>query len=414
MVDGFYMLAEDISWRAQAEQRMDALLAAADAMLVIDDGGGAGQVNAGAIRLFGSTREALLEASLASLLTEPSRAPLQDAMRRLHDAPGAGTADWIAVHGHDHGGDRCFPIELRLSRLAGDTPLVVAAIRDTGEQAQLAMALQQEQAVAQRVLGAIGDAVVACDADRVITSFNPVAEELTGWRGIEAIGQSIEKVLRLVDHASGRPVPSPLEAALDSNGVAGLPPESVLLRRDGVRSPIEASAAPVHDTDGNLVGAVMVFHDVSESRAIAMKMSHLAQHDYLTDLPNRVLLQTASAQALAAAGAPEAGAVLFVDLDFFKNINDFARPPGRRQGAARNRPAAASRRCASTTRSAARAATSSCCCCAQAERAMPRASSDRMILRRSSSRSMSTARRCTSPPASASRCSRRTARPARR
>jgi len=321
MIDGFYMLAEDISWRAQAEQRMDDLLAAADAMLVIDDSGRVVQVNPGAIRLFGGTRETLLASSLASLVTEPSRAPLLDEMQRLRDSVDADTAEWIALSGRKDD-DRSFPIALRLSRLAGDTPLIVAAIRDTGEQAELATALQQEQAVAQRVLGTIGDAVVACDGNGQITSFNPVAEDLTGWRNGEAIGQSIDKVLRLVDPATGRPVTSPLQAALDSNGVAGLPPDSVLLRRDGVRSPIAASAAPVHDADGSLIGAVMVFHDVSESRAIAMKMSHLAQHDYLTDLPNRVLLHDRLAQALAASERGQKGALLFVDLDFFKKIND--------------------------------------------------------------------------------------------
>ena len=322
VVEGFYMLAEDISWRGQAEQRVDALLAAADAMFVVDEGGRVVQINAGAVRLFGGRREDLVGALLANLLTEPSREPLHDAIHALRHAPDAeATGDWIPLYGRDQE-ERIFPIDLRLSRLAGEVPLMVAAIRDTGEQAQLALALQQEQAVAQRVLGAVGDAVVACDAARLVTSFNPVAEDLTGWRNAEAVGQPIETVLRLVDQASGRAMLSPLEMALNSNAVASVQPDSVLLRRDGVRSPIEASAAPVHDADGNLVGAVMVFHDVSESRAMAMKMSHLAQHDYLTDLPNRVLLHDRLAQALAAAERGQKGALLFVDLDFFKNIND--------------------------------------------------------------------------------------------
>lgn len=321
-VDSFYMLAEDISWRGQAQQRVDALLAAADAMLVIDDAGRVVQANAAAVRLFGSNREALSQCPLANLLSESSRLPFADAMQCLRQSPDVDACgDWIALHGR-RDGDSVFPIQLRLSRLPGEIPLVVAAIRDTGEQAQLALALQQEQALAQRVLGAVADAVVACDAAGRITSFNPVAEELTGWRKAEAIGQPLGRVLRLVEQESGRPTPSPLEVAVDANRVVGLQPDSALLRRDGVRSPIEASAAPVHDADGSLVGAVMVFHDVSQTQAMALKMAHLAQHDYLTDLPNRVLLHDRLAQALTASERGFGGALLFVDLDLFKNIND--------------------------------------------------------------------------------------------
>jgi diguanylate cyclase (GGDEF)-like protein len=129
-------------------------------------------------------------------------------------------------------------------------------------------------------------------------------------------------VVKLVDMDSGTPPLSPLEIAVRENRPVALQFDSALERRDGFRSPIEDTAAPIHDRSGNVIGAVMVFHDVSESRAMALKMSHLAQHDYLTDLPNRVLFHDRLSQALGMCDQGANGAVLFVDLDHFKNIND--------------------------------------------------------------------------------------------
>ena len=97
----------------------------------------------------------------------------------------------------------------------------------------------------------------------------------------------------------------------------------VLVRRDGFESAIEDSAAPIHNRDGQTSGAVIVFHDVSEARAMALKMSHLAQHDFLTGLPNRMLLTERLSQAIGLAQRHgKQVALLFLDLDFFKNVND--------------------------------------------------------------------------------------------
>jgi diguanylate cyclase (GGDEF)-like protein/PAS domain S-box-containing protein len=175
---------------------------------------------------------------------------------------------------------------------------------------------------AQVMLASIGDAVVACDSDLRITLLNPIAETMTGWDLDEALGRPVEDVVQLIDMDSGEMALSPLRTAIRHNRVVALQVNSALRPRDGQDSPIEDSAAPIHDRDGNVVGGIMVFHDVSESRAMALKMSHLAQHDYLTDLPNRVLLQDRLSQALAGIPQGRHGALLFLDLDHFKTIND--------------------------------------------------------------------------------------------
>ena len=104
---------------------------------------------------------------------------------------------------------------------------------------------------------------------------------------------------------------------------SGLTPNCVLIRRDGVEAAIEDSAAPIHDRRGQVTGAVMVFHDVSTARALSLRMSYLAQHDSLTDLPNRLLLNDRLTQAMAMAHRHRRKlAVLFLDVDRFKHIND--------------------------------------------------------------------------------------------
>jgi diguanylate cyclase (GGDEF)-like protein len=103
----------------------------------------------------------------------------------------------------------------------------------------------------------------------------------------------------------------------------GLAANCILIRRDGHESAIEDSAAPIHDRLGSVTGAVIVFHDMGISRTSAEEMKHLAEHDVLTDLPNRLILKDRLGQAIASARRHNTRfAVLFLDLDRFKEMND--------------------------------------------------------------------------------------------
>jgi len=184
-------------------------------------------------------------------------------------------------------------------------------------------ALIEEKERAQATLNSIGDAVICTDLEGRVTFFNAVAERLTGWPRAEAIGRRLEQVFRIVDSISRETVANPMALATLQNRQTGLTPNCVLIRRDGIEAAIEDSVAPIHDRRGQLSGAVMVFHDVSAARALAKKMAHLAQHDSLTNLPNRALLNDRLAQAISFAQRHhEKLAVLFMDLDRFKHIND--------------------------------------------------------------------------------------------
>jgi diguanylate cyclase (GGDEF)-like protein/PAS domain S-box-containing protein len=172
-------------------------------------------------------------------------------------------------------------------------------------------------------LDSIGDAVVSIDLAGVVTYLNPVAAGMTGWSLQEATGQPLGAVLRIIDGESRLPAVNPLTMAMIQNRSVGLSPNSVLVRRDGHESAIEDTAAPIHDPNGQVAGAVIVFHDVTVARTMSRQMSHLAHHDFLTGLPNRMLLNDRLSGAIALAQRNHKSlAVLFLDVDRFKQVND--------------------------------------------------------------------------------------------
>ncbi len=204
-----------------------------------------------------------------------------------------------------------------------DAYLLPKAVGSMIERAANSEALFEEKERAQVTLNSIGDAVMSTDISGQVTYLNAIAESLTGWSKDEAIGHPLEDVLRIVNGATRETAANPMALAIRENKIVALTPNCILIRRDGVESAIEDSAAPIHDRRGQVTGAVMVFHDVSVARAMILKMSYLAQHDSLTDLPNRVLLNDRLTEAIALSSRHERKlAVLFLDLDRFKHIND--------------------------------------------------------------------------------------------
>jgi diguanylate cyclase (GGDEF)-like protein/PAS domain S-box-containing protein len=204
-----------------------------------------------------------------------------------------------------------------------DDYLLPKAVTNMIGRASNAEALFIEKERAEVTLNSIGDAVMSCDVDGRITYLNVVAEKLTGWSRAEAAGRPVDEVFRVIDGATRAQATNPMGAAIKENKTVLLAPNSILSRRDGVEAAIEDSGAPIHDRRGQVTGAVMVFHDVSSTRALSLRISHQAQHDSLTDLPNRALLQDRLSQGMAVARRHSTKlAVIFVDIDRFKNVND--------------------------------------------------------------------------------------------
>jgi diguanylate cyclase (GGDEF)-like protein/PAS domain S-box-containing protein len=197
---------------------------------------------------------------------------------------------------------------------------LLRTLRYAVERKILEEALFVERERAQVTLNCIGDAVACTDTLGNISFLNLEGEHLTGWSCRDAVGRPMGDVVRIVEAASRHPMGNPMDVEAQPGGAVSL---SVLIRRDHSEIPIEESVAPIRDRGGQAIGAVIVFRDVSAGRAMAMQIAHSAQHDFLTGLPNRMLLNDRVTEAIALARRhTQKVAVLFLDLDGFKHIND--------------------------------------------------------------------------------------------
>ncbi|UXZ54891.1 EAL domain-containing protein [Halomonas sp. 7T] len=184
-------------------------------------------------------------------------------------------------------------------------------------------ALQAVKEWAQVTLDSIGDAVVTTDLVCRVTYMNRVAERLTGWSSVNALGKPLAQVLMLVDGKTLLNATNPAQRAMEENRTVGLAMDCLLIRPDGSQLEIEDSAAPIHDQDGCIKGAVIVFHDACQSPIQSSKLAYQAQHDPLTGLPNRILLSERLSRAIGLAKRHQHQvALMYLDLDAFKPIND--------------------------------------------------------------------------------------------
>lgn len=204
-----------------------------------------------------------------------------------------------------------------------DSQSLAQAMVNTVPSKHAAEILSKGSELAADTLNSIGDAVLSTDLAGNVTYLNLVAEQMTGWRLREAVGRPLAEVFRTVDRETRQPGRNPLAHAIQRNQLVGLAADSVLIRRDGSEMAIEDSAAPIRDAAGQVRGAVLVFRDVGKAHALAQRMSHMAKHDSLTGLPNRATFDDRLGQAIKMdVRHHQKLAVLFIDLDDFKSIND--------------------------------------------------------------------------------------------
>lgn len=204
-----------------------------------------------------------------------------------------------------------------------ETQGLVRALRYAIERKRMEVELFAEKESAQVTLNCIADAVASTNDAGMVSFLNRVAVSMTGWSLAEAKGRPIGEVVRIEDGLTRIAIASPMQRIQGSRAPDQPPGEYVLVGRDGSETAIEDSVAAIHDLQGRTTGAVIVFRDVGASRAMALAMTHSAQHDYLTGLPNRMLLNDRVNQAIALAPRHNKKvAILFLDLDGFKHIND--------------------------------------------------------------------------------------------
>lgn len=166
----------------------------------------------------------------------------------------AGEYRWISNH-------------LSLVRDSAGRPLYRDGnVRDITASMHAEEALRESEGWLSTTLRSIGDAILATDTDGRITLLNHVAEALTGWTEADALGRDSSEVLILVNESSREPVVSPITQCLAEHAIVSLANHTLLVRRDGSEIPIDDSGAPIRDTEGRMIGAIVVFRDITERK----------------------------------------------------------------------------------------------------------------------------------------------------
>jgi len=205
----------------------------------------------------------------------------------------------------------------------GQVAQLTGMVRDISERKQVEWQLHKERDLAQVTLASIGDGVITTDESGCVQYMNPVAERLTGWRAHEARGNPVSIIYRLVDEKSGAVIENPVRAALHRGQVMARLEHALLRQREGDTVPVLDTAAPIRSRDGFLIGAVLVFHDVTVTLNLARELSHQASHDALTGVPNRREFERRLSELLARPFGPgETHFLCYLDLDQFKVVND--------------------------------------------------------------------------------------------
>ena len=200
---------------------------------------------------------------------------------------------------------------------------LIGTLQDVTDVHKVTSALASQHELLRVTMQSIGDAVITTDAHGTVTWLNPVAERMTGWPNAQAKGHSIEQVFHIVHEETRVLKENPVQFCLRRGEVAGLANHTLLVSRTGEEFGIQDSASPIRSDDGDVLGVVLVFHDVTEQRRLSGEMTYRATHDMLTDLVNRAEFESRLCVAFKKSHEDRSEhALLFIDLDQFKLIND--------------------------------------------------------------------------------------------
>ncbi|WP_136068834.1 ammonium transporter [Modicisalibacter radicis] len=212
-------------------------------------------------------------------------------------------------------------LELQFSEGASGSEAECAAlVRDVTERRRIQEQLHRERDLAQVTLASIGDGVITTDEGGLITFLNREAQRLTGWDRQAALGQPIGRIYQLIDEVSGEAVANPARWVLSGGKPIAASASHLLRARAGEPCPVQDSAAPIRARNGYIIGAVVVFHDVSVTRDLSRKLNHQANHDALTGMANRRRFEAALGELVERTSGHHV--LCYLDLDQFKVVND--------------------------------------------------------------------------------------------
>jgi diguanylate cyclase (GGDEF)-like protein/PAS domain S-box-containing protein len=309
----------------KSEARYRTVLDAAfDAIVTITPDGIVRWFNCGAERIFGRRAEEVIGQPVTLLMPERYRdlcvAGLHRYLRTGEARVVGGTTELVGLR--KDGSE--FPIEMSLGEThENGERLFTGVIRDVAERKRVEEVLERLSRQHEMVLKSAGEGIFGLDPDGNATFVNPAAARMVGWDAEELLGRSLHNVLHHTK-PDGTPYPEeecPVYAALKTR-TAYSRDDEVFWKKDGTSFPVEYVSTPILE-DGEVVGAVVTFKDITERKTLEEQLHHQAFHDPLTGLPNRALFMDRLDHALARANRRgDKVAVLFTDLDNFKIIND--------------------------------------------------------------------------------------------
>jgi diguanylate cyclase (GGDEF)-like protein/PAS domain S-box-containing protein len=309
---------------------LNALLASVgDGLITYDENGTIQAFEGAASAIFGYTAEEIIGSSVQRLMPAGLRAAHDREMKRYLSGGQAQIIGkrYLEFPGLNKDGTT-FRLELAIAE-STITPkrLFVAVVRDISvrKQAQAALSAKKERLRVMR--GSIGDAVITADVSGHLTYMNSVAEAMTGWRCVEALGRPVASILRLQSSPGTDDDPSAMLS--QDPEVTSAASEAVLVHRGGERFVVRKSAARLRDKDGHGIGMALVFRDVTQARQLADMVAHQVARDPVTGMVNRLEFERRLNSALLSSRAePRDCSVLFLDLDQFKLVNDGAGSEG--------------------------------------------------------------------------------------
>jgi PAS domain S-box-containing protein len=274
------------AWRRSAraafewQQRLAVTLTSiGDGVIATDGNGRVTRMNPVAQGLVGWSEDEAIGRPLHDvfvIVDEQTRQPVSSRVDRvLENGVVVGLANHTILIGRD---GREIPIDDSAAPIRGEDGEITGVViifrditerrRAEREREATTLALRESEERLRITFASIGDAVLVTDQQGRITQLNPVGERLTGWREADAVGRPIQEVFVILNEETRQPAPHPVESALRDGVISGLANHTVLISKAGDEIPIDDSAAPVRAEDGRLLGAVMVFRDITERRLI--------------------------------------------------------------------------------------------------------------------------------------------------
>ena len=175
-------------------------------------------------------------------------------------------------------GDEIESMADSFNTMTSNTKNMVEELRhEITERLRVEQALRESEQWLSTTLRSIGDAVIATDDQGLVTLMNPVAEDLTGWGEAESVGKPLEDVLNIINEQTGERAENPVDRVLREGVIVGLANHTALIAKDGTKRPIADSGAPIRDEQGNIIGTVMVFRDITESKQAEVEIASLAK-----------------------------------------------------------------------------------------------------------------------------------------